>query len=90
MISVFICLFIIRSVDCSNQYCIVSLLKRNTQTREIKIMTNEEMQKELDAIVAGMKSVKAENSVECNMPESKRMYTYRTSPAIKASDVCSL
>lgn len=53
-------------------------------------MTTLEMQKELDEMMERFRAVKAENSVECKAPESKRSFTYRSSPAIKASDVCSL
>ena len=48
------------------------------------------LQKELDKIMAKFSKVNFVNTATDNAPKIKRSYTYRTSPAITASDVCSL
>ena len=47
----------------------------------------QKLQKELNEMNAKRKAVIADNTVACDSPALKRTYTYRKSPAIKASDL---
>ncbi len=51
---------------------------------------SQKIEQERIELMAEMNKVKSENSTGVKAPKIKRSYTYRTSPAIKASDVAAL
>ena len=48
---------------------------------------SQKLQNEINALNAKRNAVINENTVSCNAPAIKRTFTYRSSPAIKASDL---
>ena len=66
------------------------IVNSSKQITEEKLMTNQELQNEINKNAAARNAIIEANKVDVDFKPAIRTFNYRTSAAIKSNDACSL